>query len=67
MKHNFTDRFLPFLTDPIYLLGVCDLVANLVVARNGWPHIAIAAIYGGSILNVLIGMVNRLRKMEREI
>eukprot|EP00040_Diaphanoeca_grandis_P010165 m.52087 g.52087 ORF g.52087 m.52087 type:complete len:658 (+) comp21537_c0_seq1:299-2272(+) len=36
--------------------GMCDLVANLVVARNGWPHIAMAAIYGGSILNLLIGM-----------
>ena len=33
-----------------------DLIANYIVAKNGWPHVAISAIYGGSILNVLIGM-----------
>jgi Ca2+/Na+ antiporter len=38
------------------LAGVCDLIANLVIARNGYPGIAIAAVYGGPVLNVFIGM-----------
>lgn len=36
--------------------GLSDLVANFVVARNGWPKVALAAVYGSIVMNLLIGI-----------
>eukprot|EP00762_Andalucia_godoyi_P000601 ANDGO_05313.mRNA.1 Putative sodium/calcium exchanger 6 len=36
--------------------SVGDLVADILVARNGYPQMAIAAIYAGPMLNLLIGV-----------
>jgi len=33
-----------------------DMVANVVVARQGYPEMAIGACYGGPCLNLLIGL-----------
>ena len=35
--------------------GSSDLVANYLVAKRGWPRIAMAAILGGAVLNTLLG------------
>ena len=35
--------------------GSSDLVANYLVAKRGWPRIAMAAIFGGAVLNTLLG------------
>lgn len=34
-----------------------DQVANYLVARNGWPSVAVSAIFGSSVLNLFIGTV----------
>lgn len=53
------------LTVPIFVLGatvlawgnsVGDLVANVVMAKKGFPGSALSASYGGPMMNMLIGM-----------
>jgi sodium/potassium/calcium exchanger 6 len=36
--------------------GTCDMVANYLMARAGYPSAAIAAIYAGPMFNLLIGL-----------
>ena len=36
--------------------GASDLVANFAVARRGWPKVAMAAVYGASVLNMSVGI-----------
>jgi sodium/potassium/calcium exchanger 6 len=35
--------------------GSSDLVANYLVAKRGWPRIALSATFGGAVLNTLLG------------
>mmetsp|Transcript_11590 Transcript_11590/g.29752 ORF Transcript_11590/g.29752 Transcript_11590/m.29752 type:complete len:569 (+) Transcript_11590:97-1803(+) len=36
--------------------GTCDLVANFLMARAGYPSTAMAAIYAGPMFNLLVGL-----------
>lgn len=36
--------------------GTCDLIANWMVASRGFPNIALAAVYGGPVLNTFMGI-----------
>jgi len=36
--------------------GVCDLIANYLVADRGFPTIATSAVYGGPVLNTYVGL-----------
>lgn len=36
--------------------GTCDLIANYLVATKGFPQIALAAVYGGPVLNTYVGL-----------
>jgi len=36
--------------------GMCDLIANYMMARAGFPSIAISAIYAGPMFNLLVGL-----------
>eukprot|EP00039_Didymoeca_costata_P001438 m.52517 g.52517 ORF g.52517 m.52517 type:complete len:631 (-) comp10798_c0_seq1:2310-4202(-) len=36
--------------------GTCDLIANWLVASQGFPNVAMAAIYAGPVLNTFVGL-----------
>eukprot|EP00041_Stephanoeca_diplocostata_P009380 m.144513 g.144513 ORF g.144513 m.144513 type:complete len:561 (-) comp17713_c0_seq3:135-1817(-) len=36
--------------------GTCDLIANYLMAKQGFPDIAMAAVYGGPVFNLFVGL-----------